>query len=116
VEVAGPQPLHKKRSAREEACRPWLNAELEVVQPHVILCLGATAAQALLGRRFRVTQDRGEVVRAEACERVIATYHLSAVLRAPNAEARGAMRRDLIPDVKKAVAALPNRGLLDEST
>ncbi|MBL9094632.1 MAG: UdgX family uracil-DNA binding protein [Planctomycetaceae bacterium] len=105
-EPRGTRRLHKKPSAREEsACRPWLKAEFEVVRPHVILCLGATAAQALLGRKFRLTRRRGEIMSGEVCDRIIATYHPSAVLRAPDTAARRQMHEALFADVKKAVVA-----------
>lgn len=102
----GTRRLHKKPSAREEAaCRPWLDAEFQVVRPHVILCLGATAAQAILGRKFRLTRRRGEIVSGEVCDQIIATYHPSAVLRAPDSAARRQMRDALFADVKKACVA-----------
>jgi DNA polymerase len=82
-EPRGKRRLHARPSSREiAACRPWLDVELELVRPHVIVCLGATAAQALLGRAFRVTKQRGEVVNASH-GRVVATYHRTAILRAP---------------------------------
>jgi DNA polymerase len=68
------------------ACRPWLDAELEVVHPRVLVCLGATAAQALLGRQFRVTQSRGQLVDSPLAEIVTATVHPSAILRADDRE------------------------------
>jgi uracil-DNA glycosylase len=91
--------LHAKPSSREiAACRPWLDAELELVRPRVIVCLGATAAQALLGRDFRVTKQRGEVMSASYGS-VVATYHPAAVLRAPDADLRRQMKQALIDDL-----------------
>ena len=86
----GKRRIHQKPNAEEiRACRPWLDAELEVVRPRVLVCLGAVAAQALLGSQFRVTRERGRFVESPLAERVIATVHPSSILRAPDAEARG---------------------------
>jgi probable DNA metabolism protein len=102
-EPRGKMRLHKKPSAREmAACKPWVQEELRRIKPQVIVCLGATAAQTLIGRDFRITQRRGEVVATEYCPQTIATYHPSAVLRAPDSKAREAMRQALIDDLKKA--------------
>jgi len=79
----GKRRIHAKPSWSEvAACRPWLDAELEVVQPQVLVCLGATAAQALLGRSFRVTKQRGEELQSDLAPHVVATIHPSAILRA----------------------------------
>lgn len=79
----GKRRIHQKPNAAEvAACRPWLEAELEVVQPRVLVCLGATAAQALLGREFRVTRERGRPVESDLAENVLATVHPSSILRA----------------------------------
>jgi uracil-DNA glycosylase len=84
----GKRRIHQKPNWTEmSACRPWLDAELEVVQPRVLVCLGATAAQALLGRQFRVTQSRGQLVDSPLAEVVTATVHPSAILRADDREA-----------------------------
>ncbi len=81
-EARGTRRIHAKPSWSEVgACRPWLDAELEIVRPQVLVCLGATAAQALLGRSFRVTKERGTWVESELAERVTATIHPSAILR-----------------------------------
>jgi uracil-DNA glycosylase len=94
--------LHKKPNAEEiRACRPWLDAELEVVKPRVLVCLGATAAQALLGSAFRVTRQRGQFVESELASRVLATVHPSSVLRAPDDEARADAYRGLVEDLTK---------------
>lgn len=99
----GKRRLHAKPSAREiTACRPWLDAEISVVAPHLIVCMGATAAQALLGRQFRITKDRGRLLPQNEGREILATYHPSAVLRAPDEEARHQMRREFISDLKVA--------------
>jgi uracil-DNA glycosylase len=80
----GKRRIHQKPNWTEvAACRPWLDAELAVVEPRVLVCLGATAAQALLGRQFRVTQQRGHPVASDLAEHVLATIHPSAILRDP---------------------------------
>src|SRR4051812_7605637 len=80
----GKRRIHQKPSWSEvAACRPWLEAELDVVRPRVLVCLGATAAQALLGRQFRVTRERGKPVESDLAEHVLATIHPSAILRDP---------------------------------
>jgi uracil-DNA glycosylase family protein len=92
--------LHKKPSAAEvRACYPWLQEEIRAVKPRVVVALGATAAQALLGKQFRVTQNRGKPIRSELAEAVVATVHPSAVLRAPD-EAREEVRREFFADLK----------------
>lgn len=102
-EPRGTRRLHSKPSAREiAACRPWLDAELELLDPRIIVCLGATAAQALLGKAFRITKHRGEVVR-DGDRPILATWHPSAVLRAPDESARHEMRQELIADLRIAV-------------
>jgi DNA polymerase len=84
----GKRRIHQKPSWSEvAACSPWLEAELAVVKPRVLVCLGATAAQGLLGRQFRVTQHRGEPVESELAEVVFATVHPSAILRSDDREA-----------------------------
>jgi len=98
--------LHKKPSAAEvRACSPWLQEEIRVVKPRVVVALGATAAQALLGKQFRVTQDRGRPIPTEFAEAVVATVHPSAVLRAPS-EAREEARQEFFADLKKVAGYL----------
>jgi uracil-DNA glycosylase family protein len=93
--------LHKKPNAAEiRACIPWLQAEISLIRPKVIVALGATAAQALLGKQFRVTQHRGEPISSELAEAVIATVHPSAVLRAPDEE-RERARNEFFQDIKR---------------
>jgi uracil-DNA glycosylase family protein len=102
--------LHKKPSPAEvRACTPWLQEELRLLQPRVVVALGSTAAQALLGNRFRVTQHRGELVRSEWAGPVIATVHPSSVLRAPD-EARADARREFFADIGKVAEFLESAG------
>jgi DNA polymerase len=88
------------------ACRPWLDAELETVRPELIVCLGATAAQSLLGSAFRITQSHGEIQRAEGLPPILATLHPSAILRAQTEEDRDRDRGVLIHDLRQAAAYL----------
>jgi uracil-DNA glycosylase len=84
----GKRRIHQKPNwAEMTACRPWLDAEIAVVQPRVLVCLGATAAQALLGRQFRVTKQRGQLIDSPLAPNVLATIHPSAILRADDREA-----------------------------
>ncbi|MEP7211804.1 MAG: UdgX family uracil-DNA binding protein [Acidobacteriota bacterium] len=97
----GKRRIHEKPNAAEiRACEPWLAAELEVVKPRILVCLGATAAQALLGKDFRVTKMRGQWLRSEMAEKVIATLHPSAILRAPDPELRETQYRGFVADLK----------------
>ena len=106
-EPRGKRRIHKKPRVSEiKACRPWLEAELKAVKPSVIVCLGATAAQSVLGARFKLTQHRGEIVSSELGERVIATIHPSAVLRAPDSEGRREAFEGLVADLKVVKKAL----------
>ena len=99
--------LHKKPSAAEiAACRPWLEAELSVVGPDIVVCLGATAAQALLGPSFRVTKERGRFVDWPYAPRVTATVHPSSILRAPDEGARQAELALFSDDLRFVAKAL----------
>jgi uracil-DNA glycosylase family protein len=99
--------IHKKPNAAEvKACRPWLEAELEVVTPKVVVCLGATAAQALLGRTFKVTQQHGQWVEWPYAPMVTATVHPSSILRAPDDEARDKAYAGFVADLRVVAAAL----------
>lgn len=101
-EPRGKRRIHQKPNAAEiAACRPWLDAEIAVVQPRIIVCLGATAAQALLGRDFRVTQHRGEFLQSALAPVVMATVHPSAILRIPDEEAKREELKNFIADLKK---------------
>jgi DNA polymerase len=106
-EPRGKRRIHAKPNAVEiTACRPWLDAEIALVQPRVIVCLGATAAQALLGKQFRVTKSRGEFVESALAPHVMATVHPSSILRAPDSETRRAETARLIADLRKVAAVL----------
>jgi DNA polymerase len=106
----GPRRIHAKPTPVEiGACLPWLEAELEIVKPSVLVCLGATAAQALLGRRFRVTKQRGEWVSARWAPHVMATVHPSSILRAPDADTRRVEMARFVADLARIPARLAFR-------
>ena len=99
-EPRGKRRIHKKAGAGEiAACRSWLEAEIAQLKPSVIVCLGATAAQALLRRGFRVAQHRGEFVASSLAPHVIATVHPSSILRAPDDETRHREEAQFIRDM-----------------
>jgi DNA polymerase len=103
-EPRGKRRLHKSPAVREmNACRPWLEAEIDAVGPRVIVALGATAAQSLLGRDFRLTKQRGRPVESAWGLPVVATYHPAAVLRAPDHDRRAEMKQEFIGDIKAAL-------------
>jgi DNA polymerase len=105
-EPRGKRRIHKKPNGMEiAACRPWFDEEVKVVKPKVIVCMGATAAQALLGRNFRVTQDRGKVITQGELP-IIATVHPSSILRAPDEESRHAEMARFIDDLKIVAASV----------
>jgi len=102
-EPRGKLRIHKKPSMKEiHACRPWLEAELEAVQPELIICLGAVAAQSLLGSGFKITQSHGEIQRAEGLPPILATLHPSAILRARTDEDRDRDTNILLADLRQA--------------
>jgi uracil-DNA glycosylase family protein len=106
-EPRGKRRIHKKPRASEVgACRPWLDTEIALVKPRVIVCLGATAAQALLGSAFKVTQHRGAIVPSSLAARVLATVHPSSILRAPDDEARREELKRFTDDLRAAARAL----------
>ena len=106
-EPRGKRRIHKKPRASEiKACRPWLEAELRAVKPAIVVCLGATAAQSILGSQFKLMQQRGEVLSSTLAARVLATIHPSAVLRAPDSEGRRAAYDMLVADLKVAARTL----------
>ena len=106
-EPRGKRRIHKKPNNLEiTACRPWLEAELAVTKPQVLVCLGATAAQALLGKDFKVTQRRGELVASELAPLVTATVHPSSILRAPDDVQRHQQYADFVADLKKIAAVI----------
>jgi uracil-DNA glycosylase family protein len=101
-EPRGKRRIHKKPNGSEiAACRPWLDAEIAALRPEVIVCLGATAAQALLGRNFRVTQHRGELMKSSLAPFLMATVHPSSILRARDEETRHTEMQSFIADLKK---------------
>lgn len=105
-EPKGKRRLHKKPNSREiAACRPWLQAELEVLRPKILVCLGATAAQALLGRTFLVSKQRGQLFHSDIAPNALATVHPSSILRAPDDETRHEEMKKFVADLK-TVAAL----------
>jgi len=106
-ELRGKIRIHKKPSASQiAACRPWLEAEIRLINPKLIVLLGATAAQSLLGSSFRVTQHRGELVESRYPALVTATVHPSSILRAPDDETREEEMRRFIEDLRRAAARL----------
>jgi DNA polymerase len=97
----GKKRIHKKpRYSEIHACRPWLDAELRVVKPQILVCLGSTAAQSLLGRTFSVMRERGRLVESPLAPYVIATVHPSSILRAPDHNARQMQMQAFINDLK----------------
>jgi len=109
-EPRGKRRIHKKPSATEiAACRPWLDTEIALVQPRAIVCLGATAAQALLGRQFRVTAHRGEFIASPLAPMVIATVHPSSILLAPDDETRHHEMERFTADLRAVARALSSR-------
>ena len=103
----GKKRIHKKPAADEiAACRPWLSAEVQLVTPKVVVCLGATAAQALIGRTFRVTQSRGKFLPSELAPAITATVHPSSILRAPDEESRDMEMKLFIEDLRKVAQKL----------
>ena len=109
-EPRGKRRIHKKPNAAEiGACRPWLDTEIALVKPRIIICLGATAAQALLGRQFRVTAHRGQFVPSPLAPFVLATVHPSSILRAPDDEARHREMKQFTNDLRTAARALSSK-------
>ena len=107
----GPRRIHSTPTAPEiNACRPWLDAEIAAVRPEVIVCLGATAAQALLGHDFRVTVSRGELLPSPLARLVMATVHPSSLLRTPDEEQRHEGIRRFVADLAKAASAVRGGG------
>jgi len=103
----GKRRIHVKPDTREiSACKPWLEAELAVLRPRLVVALGATAAQALLGKTFRVTQSRGVVLPLPPSSSIVATVHPSSILRAPGAENRAVEFDKLVADLRVAAAVL----------
>lgn len=106
-EPRGKRRIHKKPNAGEiAACRPWLEAEIDLIRPKVIVCLGATAAQALLGPKFKVSKQRGQFIESNLAPYILATVHPSSILRAPDDETRHSEKRDFVDDLKKVAQVL----------
>jgi uracil-DNA glycosylase len=102
----GKRRIHAKpRRIEIDACMPWLEAEIRVIRPELVVALGATAAGALLGGRFRLTEMRGKILTSPLAERVLATWHPSAILRAPDADARAVSWNEFLADLQTAAAA-----------
>lgn len=103
----GKRRLHQKPDLREIfACRPWLEAELSVVRPSVVVCLGATAAGALLGRDYRINESRGRLVKTEWCDQTLSTWHPAAILRMPDPTRRQQMTDQLTSDLRTALESV----------
>jgi DNA polymerase len=110
-EERGRRRIHQTPKRFEiDACEPWLDAELDAVRPEALVLLGATAAKALLGSSFRVTQHRGELLDSDLAPIVAATIHPSAILRAPDEASRQAERRAFADDLKIVAKAVAERG------
>lgn len=106
-EPRGKRRIHKRPNQLEiAACRPWLHAEIAVTKPQVIVLLGATAAQSLLGKDFKVTQHRGELIPSDLAPYLFATVHPSSILRAPDDEARREAMRLFIEDMKTVASVI----------
>jgi len=105
-EPRGKRRIHQKPNSREiAACRPWLEAELRLVKPKLLVCLGATAAQAVFGPSFRVTRERGKVLSSKLAPRILATVHPSSLLRQPDDESREHEYKRFVADLRAAVGA-----------
>ena len=105
-EPRGKRRIHQKPNAREiAACRPWMEAELRLVKPKLLVCLGATAAQAIFGPSFRVTRERGKVLSSKFALRVLATVHPSSLLRQPDEQSREREYKRFVLDLRAALKA-----------
>jgi uracil-DNA glycosylase family protein len=102
-EPRGKRRIHKKPNSREiAACRPWLEAELRIVRPKLVVCLGATAAEAIFGRSFRVTRERGKLLSSALAPNTMATVHPSSLLRQPDEESRNREYKKFVADLRAA--------------
>ena len=105
-EPRGKRRIHQKPNSREiAACRPWLEAELRLVRPNLVVAMGATAAQAIFGPGFRVTRERGKVLSSKLAARVLATVHPSSLLRQPDEESREREYKHFVSDLRAALRA-----------
>jgi len=99
----GQRRIHKKPRASEiQACRPWLDAEISIVKPKIVVCLGASAAQALLGKEFRVSRERGKAIKSTLAALIVATVHPSSILRARDDTSRQQQLKQFVDDLKAA--------------
>jgi uracil-DNA glycosylase len=115
-EERGKRRIHAKPSWSEQmACRPWLEAELVVLRPHVLVCLGATAAQSLLGKQFRVTKERGRWLDSDLADLVVATIHPSAILRQRDGASRRRELQLFVEDLRLVAAELDTKGQTREA-
>jgi len=106
-EPRGKRRIHAKPNGAEiAACRPWLETEIALIKPRVLVCLGATAAQALLGKSFKVSQQRGTFVPSSLAPRVTATVHPSSILRAPDDDSRHAEMSRFVADLRRVAGEL----------
>lgn len=107
-EPRGKRRIHQKPDSREiTACRPWLEAELSVLRPQVIVCLGSTSSQAIFGRDFRLTAQRGRLLPSNFSPLTLATWHPAGILRMPEASRQRQMREQLVADLQRATLSLP---------
>lgn len=105
-EPRGKRRIHKKPNSREiAACRPWLEAELRMVRPKLVVCLGATAAQTIFGRSFRVMRERGKLLSSTLAPKTMATVHPSSLLRQPDEESRNREYKKFVADLRAASKA-----------
>src|SRR5213079_1525269 len=105
-EPRGKRRIHQKPSSRDiAACRPWLEAELRLVEPKLVVCLGSTAGQTIFGPSFRVTKERGRVLSSHLAQKVVATVHPSSLLRQPDEESRDREYKNFVSDLRVAVKA-----------
>ncbi len=105
-EPRGKRRIHQKPNTREiAACRPWLEAELRIVRPNLVVAMGATAGQAIFGPSFRVTRDRGKVLSSKLAPRVLATVHPSSLLRQPDEASRHREYERFVADLRAALRA-----------
>ncbi|HXM25650.1 MAG TPA: UdgX family uracil-DNA binding protein [Chthoniobacterales bacterium] len=103
----GKRRLHQKPNSREiTACRPWLIAELEAIQPRVLVCLGATAARAVFGKITKISEHRGELLESELSSRIVVTVHPSSILRIEDSDSRQLAMRHFVADLRTARRAL----------
>jgi len=110
-EPRGKRRIHAKPNAAEiSACRPWLETEITLIKPQALVCLGATAAQALLGKTFKVSKQRGEFVDSSLARLVMATVHPSSILRARDDETRRVEMERFVADLKKLASAFKRIG------